>query len=114
MYIGYPSGKPQECRAVKSDGRRCHAMAMRGMAYCYFHLPARRRPSAKGRPLKPLRIEFHLTGDRQSHKKPTAQLKAAVKQGRLDHRTGELCAYGMRIVAGTNGNNTSASHARPT
>lgn len=102
MSIVYQPGKPQECRFIKSDGRRCQAMAMRGMAYCYFHLPAHRHPNAEGRPLKPLRIEFQPAGEGQPRKTPVAQLKAAMKEGWLDHRTGELCAYGMRLLAGTN------------
>jgi hypothetical protein len=113
MYIGYPSGKPQECRAIKSDGRRCHAMAMRGMAYCYFHLPSHRRPNAKGRPLKPLRIEFQPAADNQSHKKPIAQLKTAIAEGRLDHRRGELLLYGMRVLAAKKESKSSGDQAAP-
>jgi hypothetical protein len=107
MYIGYPSGKSQECRFVKSDGRRCHSMAMRGMAYCYFHLPAHRRPNAKGRPLKPLLVEFHPATNGQRRNTPFAQLKTAMKEGRLDRRRGELCVYAMRIVSETNGSDAS-------
>jgi hypothetical protein len=107
MYIGYPSGKPQECRFVKSNGRRCHSMAMRGMANCYFHLPARRRPTAKGRPLKPLRVEFQPAAPGQRRNTPFAQLKTAMKEGRLDRRRGELCAYALRIVTETNASNAS-------
>ena len=113
MYIGYQSGRPQECRAIKSDGRRCHAMAMRGMAYCYFHLPSRRRPNAKGRPLKPLRIEFQPAVDSQSLKKPTAQLKAAMEEGRLDHRRGELLLYGMRVLAAKKESKSSGDQSAP-
>lgn len=75
---------------------------MRGKAYCYFHLLSRSRSNAKGRPLRPLRIEFQLEGDGQSHKKPIAQLKEAVAQGRLDRQLGELCIYGMNLLAHTN------------
>jgi hypothetical protein len=101
MHAFSRTGKPQECRFIKSDGRRCHSMAMRGMAYCYFHLPSHRRPNAKGRPLKPLRIEFQPAADGQSHRKPIAQVKAVMAEGRLDHRSEELCIYGMRILAST-------------
>jgi hypothetical protein len=113
MYIGYPSGMPQECRFIKSDGRRCHAMAMRGMAYCYFHLPAHRRQSAKGRPLKPLRIDFQPAVDSQSHNKPIARLKAAMVEGRLDHRRGELFLYGMRVLAAKKEGKSSEDQAAP-
>jgi hypothetical protein len=99
MYAFNRTGKPPECRFIKSDGRRCHAMAIRNMAYCYHHLPPHRRPTAKGRPLKPIRIEFNHAIDGQSLKKPIAQLKAAMTQGRLDHRRGELCLYAMRVLA---------------
>ena len=97
MYVAYRSSTPPECRFVKSDGRRCHAMALRGMAYCYFHLPGRRRPTAKGRPEKPIRIEFEPAG--QPQKKPITQIKSAMAQGRLDHRNGELCIYGINLIA---------------
>src|SRR5271167_1274063 len=113
MYIGYPSGKPQECRFIKSDGRRCHAMAVRGMAFCYFHLPAHRGPNAKGRPQKPIRIEFQPANDGHSHKKPIAQLKTAFAEGRLDHRSGELCIYGLRILATKKERKTPVCQAAP-
>ncbi len=72
---------------------------MRGMAYCHHHLPAHRRPTRKGRPEKPIRIEFVPGDESQSRKKAMAQLKAAMAQGRLDHRKGELCIYGLNICA---------------
>jgi len=100
MYIANRSSAPQECRAVKSDGRRCHAMALRGMAYCYFHLPARRRPVAKGRPEKPIRIEFEPAG--QPQRKPIAQIRTSMAQGRLGRRTAELCIYGINLIARNN------------
>ncbi len=77
-------------------------MAMRNMAYCYHHLPAHRRPRAKGRPEKPIRIEFVLGDDSKSRKKAVEQLKDAMAQGRLDHRRGELCIYGVNLSATVN------------
>jgi|SRR5580658_4089891 hypothetical protein len=107
MSFAYLSGMPQECRFIKSNGRPCRAIAMRGMAYCYYHLPAHRRPNAKGRPLKPLRIEFQPATHGQRRNTPFAQLKTAMKEGRLDRRRGELCVYAMRIVSETNGSDAS-------
>lgn len=102
MYTFNRNGKPQECRFVKSDGRRCHAMAMRNMAYCYHHLPAHRRPNAKGRPEKLMHVDFVLGDETQSCKKAVEPLKTAMAQGRLDHRIGELCIYGLNISAAVN------------
>ncbi len=34
-----------ECRHIKSDGHRCHGAALRGKAYCYFHMNLRRMHS---------------------------------------------------------------------
>lgn len=102
MYAFSSNGIPQECRFVKSDGRRCHAMAMRNMAYCYHHLPAHRRPTAKGRPEKPIRVDFVLGDETHSRKKAVEQLKTAMAQGRLDHPTGELCIYGLNLSAAVN------------
>jgi hypothetical protein len=112
MYAFNCNGKPQECRFVKSDGRRCHAMAVRNMAYCYHHLPAHRRPSAKGRPEKAIRVEFVIGDESQSRKKAVEQLKAAMEEGRLDHLRGELCLYGMRILA-TETRARLGTHSRP-
>jgi hypothetical protein len=101
MHIGYPSGKPQECRFVKSDGRRGHAVAVRGMAYCYFHLPAHLRRSAKGRPEKPIRLNF-LPGDSaRSRAQAISQLETAMAQGRLDHFRGNLCIFALSNPAMT-------------
>jgi len=108
MYALNRTGTPQECRCVKSDGSRCHAMALRNMAYCYHHLPAHRRPTATGRPAKPIRIEFALGSESQSRKKAVEQLKAAMAQGRLDHRTGQLCIYGLNVIAAVNNRGTIA------
>ena len=36
-----------ECRYIKTDGLRCHAAALRGKAYCYFHMNIRRMHSPK-------------------------------------------------------------------
>ncbi len=102
MYAFNVPGKPQECRFVKSDGRRCHAMSMRGMAYCYHHLPAHRQLTANGRPPKPIRVEFVPGDASQSRKKAVAQLKTAMAQGRLDHRRGELCIYGLNLTVAVN------------
>ena len=102
MYAFNRTGTPQECRFVKSDGRRCHAMAMRNMAYCYHRLPAHRRPTAKGRPQKPIHVEFVPGDESQSRKKAVEQLETAMAQGRLDHRRGELCIYGLNLSAAVN------------
>jgi len=34
-----------ECRHIKSDGHRCHGAALRGKAYCFFHMNLRRMHS---------------------------------------------------------------------
>lgn len=102
MYAFNRTGTPQECRFIKSDGRRCHAMAMRNMAYCYHHLPAHRRPTVKGRPEKPIRIEFVPGEGSQSRKKAVEQLKISLAQGRIDHRTSRLCIYGLNLSIAVN------------
>jgi hypothetical protein len=72
-------------------------MCVRGMAYCYFHLPARRRPSAKGRHEKPIRLDFQPGGTAQSRERAISQLKQAMGEGRLDHIRGDLCIYALNI-----------------
>jgi hypothetical protein len=95
MINAYRPGIAPECRFIMSNGCRCHAIAVRGMAYCRYHLPAKRRPNAKGRPLRPLRIEFQSV---ERAAKPVAQIKKAMAQGRIDHPRGELLMYGMQIA----------------
>jgi hypothetical protein len=44
-----------------------------------------------------------VPGDKsQSSKKAGEQLKTAMAQGRLDHRTGQLCIYGLNVIAAVN------------
>jgi hypothetical protein len=102
MYTGNRSIPYPECRFIKSDGRRCHSPAMRGMAYCFFHQPSRRRATGKGRPPKPICIELPSDGDGQSYRKSLSQLRAAVAEGRLDHLKARLCFYGIQIAAQVN------------
>lgn len=34
------AGRDDTCEKIKSNGERCHAMAMIGTKYCFFHNPA--------------------------------------------------------------------------
>ena len=37
----------QECRHIKTNGQRCHAPALRGKPYCWFHMNLKRMHSPK-------------------------------------------------------------------
>ena len=45
-----------ECRHIMPSGKKCHAAALRGTAYCYFHTRvhhyAKAKPEPKNAPLK--------------------------------------------------------------
>jgi hypothetical protein len=36
-----------ECRHIKTNGERCHAAALSGKPYCYFHMNLRRMHSPR-------------------------------------------------------------------
>ena len=101
MYTGKTSSIPPECRFIKTNGRRCHSPSIRGMAYCYFHQPSRRRATGKGRPQTPITLELAPDDGRgQSYRNSLAKLRQAVDEGRLDHLKADLCFYAINIVAG--------------
>ena len=95
-----------ECRSIKSDGRRCHSPAMRGMAYCYFHQPSRRRPTNKGRPQKPFVFERPGSSAGLTHSKSMNRVTKAIGEGRLSHRLAGLCSYAINLATKLAGGNS--------
>jgi hypothetical protein len=103
VYTVRKSSIPPECRFIKSNGRRCHSPAMRGVAYCYFHQLSRRGANGKGRPQKPFNIELPADDESgQSYRNSLARLRQAVAEGRLDHVKARLSLYAINIFAATN------------
>ena len=88
-----------ECRFVKSDGRRCHSPAMRGMAYCYFHQPARRLGVPKGRPQKPIHLELPTGNDDKSYQRSVTKLRRLVAEGRVSHQRADTYLFALSVAA---------------
>lgn len=105
------NSKYPECRFIKSDGRRCHSPAMRGMAYCYFHQPSRRRPTNKGRPQKPFVFELPGNGEGFTYRKSMDSVTKAVAEGRLNRSVAGLCSYAINLAAQLVGGNLKSASA---
>ena len=87
-----------ECRHRMPNGANCHSPAMRGMAFCYFHVPGRR--SSQGRSqarLKPLKLPALV--DRKAVQIAITQLLNAMGPRRISQKSAGQMLFGLRIAA---------------
>ena len=90
----------EECRHIMPNGAKCHAMAMRGMAYCFFHAPARRLMQGQGRAhKKPLKLPA-LT-DHNAIQVAVQQVLNAITSSAITPRAAGQLLYGLQTVSDT-------------
>ncbi len=77
------------------NGCKCHAYALRGLPYCYFHNRLHSRPAAT--PEKP--IEIPVTEDRSAIQLALADVLNALCSSRLDPKRAGLVLYGLQIAS---------------
>ena len=80
------------------SGKKCHAVALRGMPYCYFHTRvhhvAKPEPEPKYAPLK-----LPLLEDRSAIQLALAQILDALASARIDAKQAGLLLYGLQIAS---------------
>ncbi len=88
----------QECRHIMPNGATCHSPAMRGMAYCFFHTPARRHMQSQGRARKgPLK--FPALTDRNAVQVAIHQVINAIGSSAISPRSAGQILFGLQIVS---------------
>jgi len=80
------------------SGKKCHAAALRGTPYCYFHTRvhhfAKAKPEPKYAPLK-----LPLLEDRSAIQLALAQILDALASARIDSKQAGLLLYGLQIAS---------------
>ena len=87
-----------------TNGRKCHAPALRGKPYCYFHArlhglavvpsPTRARARISDKP-----VQLPLLEDRNSIRIALAQVSDALRSAQLDPRRAGLMLYALQIAS---------------
>ncbi len=86
-----------ECRHIMPNGVHCHSPAMRGMAYCYFHVPGRR--SSQGRSqarLRPLKLPAMV--DRNAVQIALTQVLNAIGPRKISQKSAGQMLFGIRMA----------------
>lgn len=82
-----------ECRHIKSDGKRCHAAALRGKPYCFFHMKFDRIHKRE-------RIEMPPIEDSTSILLAIGQVIRLLNYETVDCKRAGLMLYGLQIASG--------------
>ncbi|MGB0064213.1 MAG: hypothetical protein WBP85_07185 [Terracidiphilus sp.] len=95
-----------ECRHIKSNGCKCHAAALRGMPYCYFHARLHRalhNQKANSETLPPavpgVELDLPAVEDRTAIQLALTQVLQGMGSRRIDPRFGTQLLYGLQIAA---------------
>jgi hypothetical protein len=87
-----------ECRHIMPSGNKCHAAALRGTPYCYFHTRVHR--SAKPKPeLKNAPLKLPVLEDRSAIQLALADILDALTSARIDAKQAGLLLYGLQIAS---------------
>ena len=90
------------CQHVRENGTFCASGAVRGRAYCYFHLRTRARRLAiaqAGSQQKPWRPELPALEDMHAVQVALMQVLDGITTETLDLRRGALLLNGLRLAA---------------
>ena len=86
-----------ECRHIKTNGHRCHGAALRGKAYCYFHMNLRRMHSP--RLSESQHFELPPIEDTASVLLAVGQVIRTLDSPYADTRRAGLMLYALQIAA---------------
>jgi hypothetical protein len=87
----------QECRHIKTNGLRCHAAALRGKPYCYFHMNLRRMHSP--RLSESQHFDLPPIEDNSSVLLAVGQVIRTLNSPYADCRRAGLMLYALQIAA---------------
>ena len=87
----------QECHHIMPSGVRCQALALRGMAYCYFHVPGRSPAQGQSRARRnPLKLPS--LADRYAVQIAMSQVLNAMASSKISPRTAGQLLYGLQTA----------------
>jgi hypothetical protein len=87
-----------ECCHIMPNGCKCHAIALRGKPYCYFHISPR-RPARTPRPSSRAPLKFPVLDNRAAIKTAVTQVFDALSSSKIDPRRAKLLLYGLQIAS---------------
>ena len=95
-----------ECRHIRTNGVKCHALALRGKPWCYYHARLHTQaPRPTTIPDEPLSLPS--LGDRSGIQAALGQVLDAIGSSRLSTRRAGLLLHALQI-ASTNAARMSA------
>ena len=87
-----------ECRHIMPTGAKCHAVALRGKAYCYFHMRQRQpRRVPRGPEMKPLKLP--VLRDPAAIRTTLTQVFDALDAHRIDSERADLRLWALQIAS---------------
>jgi len=87
-----------ECRHIMPSGAKCHALALRGMPYCYFHARGHRPAQGQGRiPKQPLKLP--VLKDSSAIQVALGQVLSAIASSKINARSAGQLLYGIQIAS---------------
>jgi len=90
---------PKECRHIKTDGRKCHGMAMRGEYYCYAHHPKRRQPAPSIRTIKPRYfLELPFLDDHGAIQAALSEIYHAIQRKEINVKLAGQLLYALQLT----------------
>jgi hypothetical protein len=104
-----------ECRHIKTNGEKCHSVALQGKPYCFFHLrlhntvAAARKPSkSKDRP-----IDFTFTDSPAAIQLGVYQVLSALGSTSIDPRRAGLMLYALQVATQNVEHQSTGASRRP-
>jgi len=89
-----------ECRHIKTNGEKCHAVSLRGKAYCYFHMRlhttvagARKPTKSKDRP-----IDFTFTDSPVAIQLGVYQVLSALGSSSINPQRAGQMLYALQVA----------------
>ena len=89
----------EECRHIMPNGSKCHGSALRGKAFCHFHMRLRQVMSKAKQPENEQPIELPVLEDRSAIQLALAQVLNALGSSHLDPKRAGLFLYGLQIAS---------------
>ena len=88
----------QECRHIMPTGAKCHSPAMRGKAYCYFHMPGSRNAQGQSRARhKPLKLPDLVS--RSAIQSALGQVLDAIGSSKIGPKAAGQLLFGLQIAS---------------
>ncbi len=92
----------QECRHIMTNGSKCHAAALKGKPYCYYHARLHaivRRSAAPTAPYEQKELQMPFLEDRAAVQIALSEVVSAIAGKRIDHKSAALLVYALQVAS---------------